>query len=172
MSHDDDGIIVKDTLDIVETLQGEGSLVVLQEGGNDHTYTIVPGCSVTVEDVITGSFVQSESQRLNLIIVIESKGDILHEGAVIVFEGKAHGHTATDDAVTQLVEIQLRITQYSGITIMQQFVEHLIAVICKQILHRGIVLTLDSRDNFINRLRILFGLFHGYGMSGCTCTGH
>ena len=64
MPHNDDGIVIEDALDIVGTLQGEGCLIILKEGGNDHADAIVPATGLTVEDVNTGGFVETKGDRL------------------------------------------------------------------------------------------------------------
>ena len=74
MTHDDDSIVVEDALDIVGTLKSEGSLVVLEEGGDDHTDRVGPSGSLAVEDIIACGLVETEGDRLNLLIGIEGKG--------------------------------------------------------------------------------------------------
>ena len=74
VTHDDDGIVVEDALDIVGTLQGEGSLVVLEEGGYHHADAVVPAPGLTVEDVIARCLVETEGNRLYQATLVEGEG--------------------------------------------------------------------------------------------------
>ena len=163
VTHNDDSIVVEDALDIVQTLQGKSRLIVLEEGRNLHTNVLAPR-RFALEDIVAGRLVETESHRLNLLVVIEREGDILDKGTFVVLERKLHGYRAADSAVAQLVELQIGIADERGVTVMHQFVKHLVAVIGKQILHRLVVLLFDGINHLFDGLQERFGLSDLHGM--------
>ena len=55
-------MIIEDTLNIVQTLQGKGCLIVLKERCDNHTHIIIPLAYSLVKNIILSSLVQSECQ--------------------------------------------------------------------------------------------------------------
>ena len=172
MTHDDDGIVVEDALDIVGTLQGEGSLVVLEEGGYHHADAVVPAPGLTVEDVIARCLVETEGNRLYQATLVEGEGDIFYERAAVVLKGELHGHAAADDTVCQAVEVELGIAEDGGGAVVDKAGEHVVALVGEGGLHLIILAALDGVDDLIDGLGIEVGLLGNGGVGGLAHGGY
>ena len=170
MTYDDDSVVVEDALDIVGTLKSEGSLVVLEEGGDDHADRVGPASSLAVEYIIACSLVETEGDRLNLLIGIEGKGYILYERAVVVLEGELHRNTAADDTLAKLIEVKAWVTKDSGSAIADETVEHIETTLGEVVANRVVLLCLDGIDDVTDDLCHLGRciLLHSCGMTGNT----
>ena len=160
MTRDDGGIVVEHALQIVESLQGEGSLVVLQEGGYHHLGIVAPGTHTLVEDVGLRLAAQSECHAFYLLVLAEGEGYVFHELALVVLEGECHRYAAAHHALAHRVERELRVAQQSCLSVVEQLLVHLQSVGREAVVHAVILPGLDGVHHAVHDSGELFLVVH------------